>query len=252
MTFAGSDVTAIRGRDLKEYRKQVQMVFQDPFASLNPTHTVNTIMRRSFASTQVRRAASEMQKKIEQSLELVGLSPAHNFLGQFPHELSGGQRQRVALARSLVVNPKLVVADEPVSMLDVSLRLGVLNLMLELNRTFHVAYVYITHDLASAKYVASRIAVMYAGEIVEEGPAGTLIENCRHPYTKVLVAAAPDPEQHARNESRMVKGEPPNLGAPFEGCPFQFRCPDVQDVCRTQIPPMVQVDPGHRVKCHMI
>ena len=250
--FEGNDVTQVRGRLLRDYRQHVQMIFQDPFASLNPTHCVQTIMRRSSPRIGLHFNWVERDALIRQSLEVVGISPAENFLRKYPHELSGGQRQRVAIARSLVVQPKLVVADEPVSMLDVSLRLGVLNLMMDLNQKFGVAYVYITHDLASARYVASRIAVMYAGDIIEEGTANAIIEEPRHPYTRVLVKAAPDPERTGYSEDiDMVKGEPPNLGEDFRGCPFQFRCMEVHDQCKTEVPSSRDTGTAHYVSCHL-
>lgn len=252
MEFKGKDVTRVRGRALKEYRRHVQMVFQDPFAALNPTHSVHTIMNRSFPRVGLHFDRVERDESIQRSLELVGLSPVENFLNHYPHELSGGQRQRVAIARSLVGKPKLVVADEPVSMLDVSLRLGVLNLMMDLNRDIGVAYIYITHDLASARYIASRIAVMYAGDVIEEGSATEIIEEARHPYTRLLVQAAPDPERSRQaQDTGTVKGEPPNLGLDFRGCPFQFRCPEVHDRCKTEVPSSRDTGGGHQVSCHL-
>ncbi len=253
LRFDGQDVSRVKGRPLKEYRSRVQMLFQDPFASLNPTHSVRTILRRSLPK-ELRSAPRKRQEEVfREALNQVGLTPPENFLDQFPHELSGGQRQRVALARSLPGRPKLVLADEPVSMLDVSLRLGVLNLMLDLNERFGLSYLYITHDLASARYVASRVAVMYAGEIVEEGPARTIIEQAKHPYTQLLVQAAPDPDRRGIEDldSSVFSGEPPNLSQAIVGCPFQFRCPHVEQRCIEQNPPAVNVGGGQTVKCHL-
>ena len=252
MRFAGQDVTRVAGRALRAYRERVQMVFQDPFASLNPTHPVGTILRRSLPRSRRGLSSRERDALFREVLSQVGLTPPDNFLQQYPHELSGGQRQRVALARSLAGRPDLVLADEPVSMLDVSLRLGVLNLMLSLNETYGIGYLYITHDLASARYVASRIAVMYAGEIVEEGPAQRVVEKARHPYTQLLIQAAPDPERRGSElDEAVFTGEPPDLAQEIRGCPFQFRCQAVHDRCREEIPAAVDVGGGQRVKCHL-
>lgn len=253
ITFGGEDVTRVGGTKLKSYRSQVQMVFQDPFASLNPTQTVRTIMDRSLPRNVRKQSASQRDTLVRSVLHTVGLTPPENFLTQFPHELSGGQRQRVALARSFAARPKLVIADEPVSMLDVSLRLGVLNLMLSLNEEFGIAYLYITHDLASARYVASRIAVMYAGEIVEEGPAEEIVERAKHPYTQLLIQASPDPDRRGVDDldDAVFTGEPPNLSMEIRGCPFQYRCVHVHDRCRAQSPAIRDVGHGQRVKCHL-
>lgn len=253
LLFDGQDVSHVRGKSLKDYRSRVQMLFQDPFASLNPTHSVRTILRRSLPKSLRRETRKRQEEVFRFALNQVGLTPPENFLDQFPHELSGGQRQRVALARSLPGRPRLVLADEPVSMLDVSLRLGVLNLMLDLNEEFGLSYLYITHDLASARYVASKIAVMYAGEIVEEGPARTIIEEAKHPYTQLLIQAAPDPDRRGIEEldSSVFAGEPPNLSQTIVGCPFQFRCPHVEQRCIDESPRPVAVGGGQTVKCHL-
>ncbi len=256
MTFDGQDVTRVQGHALREYRKRVQMVFQDPFAALNPTHSIRTILKRSLPpGLWASLPAKHREELLRDALAQVGLTPPDNFLQQFPHELSGGQRQRVALARSLAARPDLVVADEPVSMLDVSLRLGVLNLMLSLNERFGIGYLYITHDLAGARYVSSRIAVMYAGEIVEEGPSDDIVEHGQHPYTQLLIHAAPDPERVADSsrepQAETFTGEPPNLAQEIRGCPFQFRCPHVHDRCYEAIPTFHDVGSDHRVKCHL-
>jgi len=254
MTFAGQEVTHAKGRALREYRERVQMVFQDPFASLNPAHSIRTILRRSLPPSARRYSEREREALFDEVLTQVGLTPAANFLQQFPHELSGGQRQRVALARSLAGRPDLVLADEPVSMLDVSLRLGVLNLMLSLNEQYGIGYLYITHDLASARYVASRIAVMYAGEIVEEGPSDTIVEEAKHPYTQLLVQAAPDPDRRGLEQldESVFTGEPPDLSQEIRGCPFQFRCPHVMEQCQASAPELRDIGGGQKVKCFLV
>lgn len=251
LRFAGKSVARVEGQDLTRYRHEVQMLFQDPFASLNPAHTVRTILWRSLPP-DLKRQRSEALARMEDALTQVGLTPPDNFLSKYPHELSGGQRQRVAFARALGLRPRLVLADEPVSMLDVSLRLGILNLMRNLNESQQLAYLYITHDLAGARYVATRILVMYAGEIVEEGPEAEIVDSPKHPYTQLLVAAAPDPDQRGtRQDQSVFKGEPPNLGLDIAGCPFQFRCPHVHDRCRTTHPPVTPLPGGHSVRCHL-
>ncbi len=251
LIFDGQDVTQAGGRVLREYREKVQMLFQDPFASLNPAHSVRTILQRSLPLSARRMSQRDRDNLFYEALMQVGLTPPENFLQQFPHELSGGQRQRIALARSLAGRPKLVLADEPVSMLDVSLRLGVLNLMLSLNEQYGIGYLYITHDLASARYVATRIAVMYAGEIIEEGPSETIVENALHPYTQLLIQAAPDPDRRGVGEldASVFTGEPPDLAVKIQGCPFQFRCPHVQSQCLETPPPLKDAGNHHYVKC---
>ncbi|MCY0875948.1 MAG: ABC transporter ATP-binding protein [Firmicutes bacterium] len=253
LLFGSEDVTHAKGKALRQYRERVQMVFQDPFASLNPAHSIRTILRRSLPPSARHYSERQREDLFDEVLTQVGLTPASNFLQQFPHELSGGQRQRVALARSLAGRPDLVLADEPVSMLDVSLRLGVLNLMLSLNERFGIGYLYITHDLASARYVASRIAVMYAGEIVEEGPAEAIVEEAKHPYTQLLVQAAPDPDRRGLQEldESVFTGEPPDLSREIQGCPFQFRCPHVMEKCYESSPPLKDLGNGQKVKCFL-
>lgn len=253
LLFDGQDVTHASGRHLRAYRERVQMLFQDPFASLNPTHSVRTILRRSLPSWGRTLSATLREELLQDVLLQVGLTPADNFLQQYPHELSGGQRQRVALARSLAGKPDLVLADEPVSMLDVSLRLGVLNLMLSLNEQYGIGYLYVTHDLASARYVASRIAVMYAGEIIEEGATETIVAEAKHPYTQLLIQAAPDPDRRGVGEldEAVFTGEPPNLSQEIRGCPFQFRCSYVTDRCRQESPSLFDTGSGQHVKCHL-
>lgn len=249
--FEGVDVSRIQGKALHAYRRNVQMLFQDPFASLNPAHTVQTALVRSLPSA-TRKSRALRMATIHDSLTHVGLVPPENFLSKYPHELSGGQRQRVAFSRALGMHPKLVLADEPVSMLDVSLRLDVLNLMRTLNTEQGLGYLYITHDLAGARYIASRILVMYAGEIIEEGPAEDVVDAAHHPYTQLLVAAAPDSDLHRRDtEKTRFVGEPPDLGVEITGCPFQFRCPHVMELCRRVHPPRTLVAAQHYARCHL-
>jgi peptide/nickel transport system ATP-binding protein len=236
---------APRGRP-RSYAAQVQMVFQDPFASLNPVHRVRHNLVRPLelhhmANGHVDEAAAELLRR-------VALKPADNFIDKFPHELSGGQRQRVAIARALAVRPRVLIADEPVSMLDVSIRLGVLNLLADLRDREHLAILYVTHDIASARYLAETIVVMYAGQLVEAAPSVSLTDHPAHPYTQLLLSAAPDPD---REEPPKLagRGSPPSLLALPSGCRFHPRCPYAMDVCKREVPPSVAVAPGHIAAC---
>ena len=231
------------------YKKRVQMVFQDPFASLNPTHTIRAIMERPFLIHGLVQNRSELENKLAESLEQVGLSPAAEYLRRFPHELSGGQRQRVNIARTFAVEPMIVLADEPTSMLDVSIRLGIMNMMLDLKEKKRVSYLYITHDLAGARYMSSRIAVMYAGMIMEIGPTDEVIGNAIHPYVQLLKASAPAPEQERSHNDVQAKGEIPSLVSPPSGCRFRTRCPFAKQACAAEIPALRDVGGGHLVRC---
>ena len=229
------------------YARTVQMVLQDPFSSLNPEHTVRYHLARPLALHDTF-AGTGTEAAIEQLLDRVALSPAREFAAKLPHELSGGQRQRVAIARALAVRPKVLIADEPVSMLDVSIRLGVLNLLAGLRDTERLAIAYITHDIASARYLADEVAVMYAGMLVETGPAADVTDSPQHPYTQLLLAAAPDPDRVAP-PSLQGRGSPPSLVSPPSGCRFHPRCPFAMDVCAHQAPPAFETGPRHLSAC---
>lgn len=229
------------------YRRRVQMVFQDPFGSLNPVHTVAHHLTRPLRRHGRATAAGALARGIE-LLQTVGLEPAEEFIHRHPYELSGGQRQRVAIARALAVEPELLVADEPTSMLDVSIRMGVLKLLANLKNERRLAILLITHDLASARYLADRILVLFRGRVVEDGPAADLVESPAHPYTRALLASIADP---SGDRSRPVQKSAKSSGpAPVMGCPFASRCPDVLDICRTQDPAPREVL-GRRVRCHL-
>jgi peptide/nickel transport system ATP-binding protein len=230
----------------RSYAAQVQMVFQDPFASLNPVHRVRHHLVRPLQIHHI--ADGHVDTAVAELLRRVSLEPADNFTGKFPHELSGGQRQRVAIARALAVRPRVLIADEPVSMLDVSIRLGVLNLLADLRDREQLAILYVTHDIASARYLADTILVMYAGQLVEAAPSVSLTDAAAHPYTQLLLSAAPDPDR-AQAPVLAARGAPPSLLAPPSGCRFHPRCPHVMDVCRGQVPPSVTVSPGHVAAC---
>ena len=236
---------APKGRP-RSYARQVQMVFQDPFASLNPVHRVRHDLERPLKIHHL--ATGNSDEAVDRLLERVALRPGSKFADKFPHELSGGQRQRVAIARALAVRPRVLIADEPVSMLDVSIRLGVLNLLSDLRNEENLAVLYITHDIASARYLADVIVVMYAGQLVEMAPSAELTDNPAHPYTQLLLSAAPDPDR-VQQPSLAGSGAPPSLLAPPSGCRFHPRCPHAMDVCRRKAPPSITVGAGHISAC---
>jgi peptide/nickel transport system ATP-binding protein len=239
------DGVPVSGKAGRDYRAQVQLVLQDPFSSLNPVHDVRYILGRPLKIHGY--AGDNIEESILDLLRRVALEPAEQFIDKYPHELSGGQRQRVAIARALAVRPKVLLADEPVSMLDVSIRLGVLNLLADLRDREGLAILYVTHDIASARYLADTIVVMYAGEIVESGPAQQVTDQPTHPYTQLLLSAAPDPD--GRPERLGERGAPPSLVAPPSGCRFHPRCPFAMPVCSAQAPPSFSVADGHISAC---
>ena len=230
----------------RSYAATVQMVFQDPFASLNPVHRVRYDLLRPLKIH--RYVTKDADAAVSELLRRVALNPPGQFAAKFPHELSGGQRQRVSIARALAVRPRVLIADEPVSMLDVSIRLGVLNLLADLRDEEGLAILYVTHDIASARYLADTISVMYAGQLVETAPSAALTDSPAHPYTQLLLAAAPDPER-AQPPHLKSRGAPPSLLAPPSGCRFHPRCPYVMDICKRQAPPSIPVAPGHVSAC---
>ena len=243
----GAKLTGHTGRG---YARQVQMVLQDPFSSLNPVHDVRYHLARPLLVHKLA-GADRLDEEICGLLERVALTPGDAYLHKFPHELSGGQRQRVAIARALAVRPRVLLADEPVSMLDVSIRLGVLNLLGDLRDREHLAVLYITHDIASARYLADHIMVMYSGHVVEEGPAVQVTDEPAHPYTQLLLSAAPDPERGQR-ESLRGRGAPPSQVAPPPGCRFHPRCPHAMAICAERRPPAFPAGSGHLSACWLL
>jgi peptide/nickel transport system ATP-binding protein len=231
----------------RSYARSVQLVLQDPFESLNPVHSVRYHLARPLQVHGLVRGAS-LDSLVTGLLERVSLTPADEFIAKFPHELSGGQRQRVAIARALAMRPRALLADEPVSMLDVSIRLGVLNLLADLRERDGLAILYVTHDIASARYLADRITVLYAGQIVESGPAARLTDEPAHPYTQLLLSAAPDPDRPAP-PSLAGRGTPPNLIRPPSGCRFHPRCPFAMAVCAHAAPPAFDLGGQHSSAC---
>jgi len=250
--FEGADVSRVRRRrDVLNYRSQVQIIFQDPFASLNPVKTIRHHLERPLQIHGIvpRR---QLEGRVHELLRTVGLVPPDEVAAKYPHELSGGQRQRVAIARALAVGPKVVLADEPTSMLDVSIRIGILNLMLRLREEFGITFLYVTHDLASARYVADDILVMYAGQIVESGPVEEVLSSPLHPYTRLLLSAVPDPAANLHAERiEMRKGVASAAVDPPEGCRFVTRCPLAIDVCSRVTPPLVEARPEQAARCHV-
>jgi peptide/nickel transport system ATP-binding protein len=244
----GEDASVKGRRAFRRYVSRVQMIFQDPFGSLNPIHTVRYMLTRSLRIHRGRLRGAEMEAALEELLTRVQLTPPSRYIDKFPHELSGGQRQRVAIARALAAEPEVLLADEPISMLDVSIRLGILNLLRDLRDRLHIAILYITHDIASARYFADRTMVMYAGRVVESGDSESVTQDPKHPYTQLLVRTAPDPDDlDAR--ARGARGEAPSLVRPPTGCRFNPRCPFATDLCRTETPPLMAVGEGRQAAC---
>jgi oligopeptide/dipeptide ABC transporter ATP-binding protein len=252
VTFDGADVTELRGRALRTYRTRVGVIFQDPYETLNPKQSIFDFVVEPLLVNGVAPTREERERRVFAALESAGLRPAAAFAARFPHELSGGQRQRVVIAGALVLEPELVVADEPVSMLDVSIRTELLRLMLDLRTEHDLTYLFITHDLSLAWVIADRVAVMYLGKIVEIGPAALVIERPRHPYTAALVSVAPSPEPPApgaRTKRTILAGETPDASAIPTGCRFRTRCPLAFDRCVVEEPPLIDVGGGQSAAC---
>ena len=248
----GQPVQVSTRRAFRRYKSEVQLVFQDPFASLNPVHTVGYHLERPVRLHQGKSSKDEVAKEIAALMTQVRLTPAEHYLGKYPHELSGGQRQRVSFGRALAARPSVLLADEPVSMLDVSIRLEMLNLLDDLRRRFQLALLYITHDIASARYFADEVLVLYAGQIVERGPAEELTQQPAHPYTQLLVASAPDPDNLGstlRGGSRRAAGQPALASTAATGCPFSPRCPLADDRCRQEDPALQVISPARAAAC---
>ncbi len=252
----GASTRVRGGRAFRSYVRRVQLTFQDPFASLNPVHTVRYHLTRALRiHGNAGHTAEDLERALGDLLKRVSLTPPERYLEKFPHELSGGQRQRVAIARALGADPDVLLADEPVSMLDVSIRLGVLNLLRDLKDRLNLAILYITHDIASARYFADETMVMYAGRLVEGGDSETVTQNPAHPYTRLLIESAPDPDRIAGIADAATKdrgrGEPPSLISPPAGCRFHPRCPHAMPRCTVDLPPRIEISdrPGHWAAC---
>ncbi len=250
MVFRGEDVALLRGDDLKQFRRRVQMIFQDPYESLNPRFTVFQTVSEPLIVHNVGETFAEREEMVAKALESAELKPAEEFMTRYPHELSGGQRQRVAIARALVLRPEFVVADEPVSMLDVSIRAGIMNLMLNLRNEYDIPFMFISHDVSVTRYMSHRIAVMYLGSVVELAPSEELIKNPMHPYTEALLSAVPVPDPGATHGRVEIKGDLPSPINLPTGCTFHPRCPYRRDVCKEVRPTLREITPGHYVHCH--
>ena len=248
--FDGKDLRALRGRGMRQARADMQMVFQDPYASLDPTKMILDSVGEPLRVHRNMRGP-EREARVLELLELVGLGEHH--LKRYPYEFSGGQRQRIAIARAVALNPKLVVADEPVSALDVSTQSQVINLMLDLQQELGVAYVFISHDLSVVRQISDQISVMYLGRVVEAGPSAEVYRAPRHPYTAGLLAAVPipDPRRERRRERLVLRGDAPDPSRPPAGCAFHPRCPHAMDICKVETPPLVEVAPGTAAACHL-
>ncbi|MBP7864115.1 ATP-binding cassette domain-containing protein [bacterium] len=246
--FMGRDMSGLSESQMKEMRKNIQIVFQNPYASLDPRMTIRDILSEPF---QVHGIASgaELNKKVDELISLVGLSVV--MLDRYPHEFSGGQRQRVGIARALALRPKLIVADEPVSALDVSVQAQILNLLLNLKKEFNLTYLFIAHNLDVVRYISDRVAVMYLGRVVEIGDCQAVYNKPLHPYSKALISAAPVPDpQYAHTDRIILSGDLPSPANPPSGCRFHTRCPMAQDKCKVDDPILREIEPGHFSACH--
>jgi len=246
--FDGQNITNLSRKEMRRLRKNMQIIFQDPFSSLDPRMKVGDIIGQPLNVIK-NIGKAEKKERISQLLEAVGLEPF--IINRYPHEFSGGQRQRIAIARSLALRPQFIVADEPVSALDVSIRAQILNLMTTLKKNFELTYLYISHDLSTLKFISDRVAVMYLGKVVETGPVGSIFHNPAHPYTQALFDAVPVPNPLLRKKRKRLKGEPPSPISPPPGCRFHPRCPRVTDICERIEPAQVQIESRHRVLCHL-
>jgi oligopeptide/dipeptide ABC transporter ATP-binding protein len=249
ISFEGRDVAGFSEKELKEFRRDAQMIFQDPYASLNPRMTVGDIVGEPLMVHRIG-AKGDRTGRVAEALQKVGLEPS--YMQRFPHEFSGGQRQRIGIARVLTLNPRLIIADEPVSALDVSIQAQIINLLVRLKEELELSYVFVSHDLAVVEHLSDRVAVMYLGKIAEIAPGQSIYADPRHPYTQALLSAIPLPDPKSDVQRTVLKGDLPNPADPPSGCTFRTRCPLAQNICREQVPEMIEVGREHHAACHMI
>jgi len=250
--FDGIDISKLPAEEMRHLRRRMQIIFQDPFASLNPRMSIGEGIGHGY-KIHIPSTVQERREAVQAMMEHVGLTPARTLYTKYPHQLSGGQRQRAVIARALVTHPDLVVADEPIAMADVSVRALLLDLMIRLKDEFNLTYLFITHDLATAKYICDRIAIMYLGRMVEMGTLAEVYANPVHPYTEALLAAVPVPDPDFKRDKPLPKGEIPNPINPPSGCRFHPRCPIAEDICREVVPELLPVkgQPTHLAACHL-
>lgn len=246
--FENEEITLLSHGQMRKKRKEIQMIFQDPFASLNPRHTVEKIIEEPLIVHGIGNK-KERKKRVRELLDVVGLSSYH--AKRYPHQFSGGQRQRIGIARALAVNPKLIIADEPVSALDVSIQSQVLNLLKDLQDEFDLTYLFIAHDLGVVRHISDRVGVMYLGRIVELAESEEIYYEPKHPYTQALLSAVPIPDPMHQKERIVLTGDVPNPASPPSGCPFHTRCQKVMDICKTKVPEFREVKDGHFTACHL-
>lgn len=252
LLFEGKPIDRSNRTDMKQFRQKVQMIYQDPYQSLNPRDQILDIVTEPLVVNQLVPTEEERLQKGKEALETAGLYPGEDFFFRYPYELSGGQRQRVVIASAMIMNPRFIVADEPVSMLDASIRTGILRLMMSLKEKINLSYLFITHDLSLAWLISDRIAIMYLGKIMEMGDGDTIIHHGLHPYTKALLAVMPKPGQKRQGARQVLEGETPNPAEVIAGCKFYNRCPVGMPICNVKEPDMRQMAPGHFVACHLV
>ncbi|MGG3914030.1 ABC transporter ATP-binding protein [Rossellomorea vietnamensis] len=248
VTFEDRELTSLSNSEMRKVRREMQMVFQDPFASLNPRHTVEKILEEPL-KVHGMGSAKERKERVHELLNIVGLSSYH--AKRYPHQFSGGQRQRIGIARALMTKPKLIIADEPVSALDVSIQSQVLNLMQDLQKEFGLTYIFIAHDLGVVRHISDRVGVMYLGKMVELSESENLYEKPLHPYTQALLSAVPVPDPDFKRETILLQGDIPSPSNPPSGCTFHTRCPHATDICKQKVPEFKEHQPGHYVACHL-
>ncbi|WP_064093936.1 ABC transporter ATP-binding protein [Rossellomorea aquimaris] len=248
VTFEDRELTSLSNSEMRKVRREMQMVFQDPFASLNPRHTVEKILEEPL-KVHGMGSSKERKERVHELLNIVGLSSYH--AKRYPHQFSGGQRQRIGIARALMTKPKLIIADEPVSALDVSIQSQVLNLMQDLQKEFGLTYIFIAHDLGVVRHISDRVGVMYLGKMVELSKSENLYDKPLHPYTQALLSAVPIPDPDFERETILLQGDIPSPSNPPSGCTFHTRCPHATEICKQKVPEFKEHQPGHYVACHL-